>query len=53
MSAAGQKRKGSQRAYSCSDYPHERTSLMRIKSNLVGCITGRSAGFSPLKTRPT
>ena len=22
-------------------------------SNLVGCITGRSAGFSPLRMRPT
>ena len=23
------------------------------RSNLVGCMTGRSAGFSPLRTRPT
>ena len=26
---------------------------LMISSNLVGCITGRSAGFSPLRMRPT
>src|SRR5262245_50388304 len=26
---------------------------LSTKSNFVGCITGRSAGFSPLRTRPT
>src|SRR5262249_12546985 len=26
---------------------------LTTSSNLVGCITGRSAGFSPLRTRPT
>src|SRR6516225_6941897 len=26
---------------------------LSTKSNFVGCITGRSAGFSPLSTRPT
>src|SRR5262249_47538912 len=25
----------------------------RTRSNLVGCCTGRSPGFSPLSTRPT
>src|SRR5262249_10883700 len=25
---------------------------LRTSSNLVGCITGRSAGFSPLRMRP-
>src|SRR5215471_11825953 len=26
---------------------------LMMRSNLVGCMTGRSAGFSPLRTRPT
>jgi hypothetical protein len=26
--------------------------MLMISSNLVGCITGRSAGFSPLRIRP-
>src|SRR6516165_10736808 len=26
---------------------------LRTSSNLVGCTTGRTAGFSPLRTRPT
>ena len=26
---------------------------LRTNSNLVGCTTGRRAGFSPLRTRPT
>src|SRR5262249_6412857 len=26
---------------------------LSTKSNFVGCITGKSAGFSPLRTRPT
>src|SRR5216683_4443181 len=26
---------------------------LMINSNLVGCTTGRSAGFSPLRIRPT
>src|SRR5262245_28580542 len=26
---------------------------LMTSSNLVGCRTGRSAGFSPLRTRPT
>ena len=26
---------------------------LSTNSNLVGCMTGRSAGFSPLRTRPT
>src|SRR5690349_8845432 len=27
--------------------------ILITRSNLLGCIIGRSAGFSPLRTRPT
>ena len=26
--------------------------ILMTNSNFVGCLTGRSAGFSPLRTRP-